>query len=340
MEIGSEFQYETNADGEGIMLPEQVKDYAFVFSGRTAIETILKNEPNIRKAMLPSYCCDSMVEPFRKADIDVCFFSVKYDAGLQIQLNIPEDVDCLLWCNYFGYKNDMPDMSKFTERGGIVIEDITHSFFSIKQYHSQSDYLVASIRKWVPLLCGGYCASLKRKLQYIPIMQPSDEFLQKKRSAMIFKREYLLGNKKIDKNDFLNKFFSSNRWIAENYSNLSIDPQSERFIETMDFTRVRKKRIRNAKILHKDLIKNQEIQILFDEKQMDCPLFVPILVKKRQRDLIRKRLIDNQIYCPIHWPKPDMDCDSNLYDCELSLICDQRYGDEDMKKIVTVLLNI
>ena len=48
-----------------------------------AIALKLKNEKNIKKAMLPSYCCDSIIEPFRNAGIEVCFFSVSFDKKIK-----------------------------------------------------------------------------------------------------------------------------------------------------------------------------------------------------------------------------------------------------------------
>ena len=77
--------------------------------------------------------------------------------------------------------------------------------------------------------------------------------------------------------------------------------------------------------------------MLFDMNDIDCPLFVPIIIKNGKRDYYRKKLIENKIYCPIHWPQPNEKCESNLYELELSLICDQRYTENDMKKIISIL---
>ena len=65
------------------------------------------------------------------------------------------------------------------------------------------------------------------------------------------------------------------------------------------------------------------------------PLFVPIFVESK-RDNIHEILHRNNIFCPIHWPVdwqkdyPGMVV-SNIYFKELSLICDQRYDEEDMR---------
>ena len=46
------------------------------------------------------------------------------------------------------------------------------------------------------------------------------------------------------------------------------------------------------------------------------------------------------IYCPIHWPKPQMGGSSALFDTELSLVCDQRYTEKDMQRMIGILSDI
>lgn len=335
-EIGSEFSYEAYNLGQG-QRPLFSDDGFMVFSGRTAIETILKNEPMIRSALLPSYCCDSMIEPFRKAGIKVSFFSVNYDNGLKIEIDELLDVDCLLWCNYFGYRISMPDLSILINQGGIIIEDITHSFLSIEQNHEQSHYLVASLRKWEPILSGGYCVTRKNLLKSIPAVSPPALFVEQKKKAMQMKSKYLSGDSSVEKNIFLHMFAESNEWLKNNYSNLTIDEYSKHFLLNTDYEVHRRKRIKNAQVLYEGLKKNSNIEFLYPIEQLDCPLFVPVIIQNGKRDAFRKRLIENNIYCPVHWPRPNADCQSNLYDIELSLICDQRYTENDMKRIIEVL---
>jgi len=306
---------------------------SMVFSGRTAIESVLKEIPYAKKALLPSYCCESMIIPFQKAGIAVSFYDVWYENGLRYNLDDTADVDILLWCNFFGFQNIMPDLIAFKECGGIIIEDITHSFLSEQQYHKQSDYLVASLRKWMPIFCGGYCAAINGQLQYIPVTEPSDNFIRIKQQAMKLKAEYLVDHDELKKHKFLQMFGESNKWLAENYSGLAIDPWSREYLSTVDIQRQREVRRSNAHVLYDGL--KDKAQFMFPEKSMDCPLFVPILLHK-DRDKIRRVLTENSIYCPIHWPKPQS-CESNLYGMELSLICDQRYNEEDMMRVVKVL---
>lgn len=336
-EIGSEFAFEKIAKDNGVKMPTDAIDYAFVFSGRTAIDAILENEPKIKKVMVPSYCCGSMQEPFLKRGIEISFYSVNYKNGISVELENEDETDALVWCNYFGYHMNMPDFSKFINRGGIVIEDITHSFFSKIQYNKQSSYLVASIRKWLPIICGGYCASLTKRLTYKPYKMPDIEFLELKKKAMTCKRQYFKKNYIEDKEEFLKLFTKSNLLLSEKYSQVTIDEESLHIINNIDAEAIYNKRIKNAKILHDELKDCEYIKLLFDKDMMDCPLFVPVIINNDLREKLRNYLISKKIYCPIHWPKPNLDCHSNLYDIELSLVCDQRYNSDDMLRIVKTI---
>ena len=54
--------------------------------------------------------------------------------------------------------------------------------------------------------------------------------------------------------------------------------------------------------------------------------------------MLRRYLIDKEIYCPVHWPLSsyhDIDKSSRkIYEDELSLVCDQRYSEVDMQRMV------
>lgn len=338
-EIGSEFHQRIQEDGDGLNLSDSV-EWIYVFSGRTAIETVLKNilqYRTVNKVVLPSYCCESMLQPFKKANIIIEFYDVYYDDGFKITPFVSDDTTILIWCNYFGFRFPMADFSAFKENGGIIIEDITHSLLSEQPYHDQSDYLVASIRKWEPVLCGGLCADIKGSFFYYPTKTPPQSFINKKHKAMAMKTEYLIKHEALMKEKYLALFNSSNEWLSNNYMDLGIDSESRRYIESADIIRQKNKRINNARILYQGLRKMSTIKTLFPEEQMDCPLFVPVIIAEGKRDKVRKTLIKNEIYCPVHWPHPQASCNSNLYNIELSLICDQRYSTIDMYRILDVL---
>lgn len=339
-EVGSEFHAFASRSGSGLSFSGAIKNECFVFSGRTAIETALKNiacKCSAEKAALPSYCCSSMIQPFTDLGIKVQFYDVWFDDGLCVDVGTLDDVDIVLWCNYFGFSVPMPDFTEFKDAGGIIIEDITHSLFSDSQYHDQSDYLVASLRKWGPIICGGYCAAIRERLQIIPTIKPSSDYLIHKSAAMNLKSKYLDDGDEEKKAVFLSMFNNCNTWLANNYQGVMIDSYSLDYIKHIDCDEQRAIRRDNSRYLLEGLKSFSTVKPLFKESEMDCPIFMPVIIEGGKRDAARQHLIDNKIYCPVHWPYPRGECVSNLYDLELSLICDQRYGEEDMKKIIETI---
>lgn len=105
-------------------------------------------------------------------------------------------------------------------------------------------------------------------------------------------------------------------------------------LKRLDREDAEKKRKRNAKILHEGL---KKIGIIDIYREDAVPLFVPVLLKNRTE--IRKKLFNHQIFCPLHWPHESaiLQGQNILYDMELSLICDQRYDENDMKQILEIL---
>ena len=320
MEIGSEFHYMPPEGGMGISLP---RPGSLVFSGRTAIDAVLDKISGAKTALLPAYCCDSMIDPFRRRGFGISFYSVEFDGGFKIRFS--GNADILLWCNYFGFKTEMPDF------GGTIIEDITHSLLSDFPCHDKSAFLVASLRKWMPLYCGGYCSVSVKGYSL-----PPDSFIKGKSHAMQLKSAYLDDSDISKKQIFLTEFLNTNARLAENYHGLLIDPFSEEYIKKADIDSQRQKRRKNAHVLYTGL--EGKVNFLFPESAMDCPLFVPVVINNR--DCVKKQLASKGIYCPSHWPHPNADCNSNLYGAELSLICDQRYSEDDMQRIVAAINDI
>lgn len=342
MEIGSEFEWKEAIydDDHNITWLPQGMDYVFTFSGRTAIEVALNSIDKKKRALLPSYCCDSMIEPFRKQGIDYSFYLVEQSScGIRIKINEEElaHADILLICNYFGFKSYFPQevLQQFHKKGGIIIEDITHSLLSVAQFCDNSDFLVASLRKWGAILDGGYCCSMNSLLEK-PTKLPSCEFSKLKATAMHMKTAYLNGER-VEKKAFLDMFSQSNLMLAAEYSGRLISTESYKLLNTWDIPLIKEKRIHNAVVLYDELIKLKNVKCLFKISDMDCPLYVPVLVEHKNRFEIRNYLTQHGIYCPIHWTCPKDQPKSELYKTEISLICDQRYDTQDMRRIVEVL---
>ena len=338
-EIGSEFHF-PKRDTPREILPHlniEWKNAALCASGRGAIGLALDDMGDRRRALLPDYCCASMIAPFIERGIAVDFYPVNGQGTATIEPDERHDV--ILLCRYFGYAQpiDGAGLALFRQRGGRVIEDMTHSLLSDAPYTEHADYLVASLRKWAGLRSGGLCAKRSGALSVQPCGEPDAEFLSLRSLAMELKRSYLADGDPAKKQAYLKMFADCERRFAAQTGVLSIDALSRELLTEWDVDAMRAQRRQNASALHEGL-KDTSYAPLFSLSEGDCPLFVPILAQDAvARDDLHRRLITRSIYCPIHWPRPDAACVSPLYDRELSLICDGRYDVNDMERILDAI---
>lgn len=327
IEIGSEFWLE-------VPVPQLVtdRDGVYTVSGRTAIDVILQvilAERSVHSVAMPAWCCDSMIAPFAHRNIKVNFYDVRYT-------DFTNDTDIFYVTNYFGYENmlDIEIVKQFKAKGAVILYDRTHSFLmSNDPYLSLADYSFASIRKWMGVI-GGAVVKGGKDMALNPC-----PYLASKETAMRMKQAYMEGDDTIDKQEFLKLYGEFGHYLAKDYRDYAMDDLSYAIYKATDFEAMKAKRRANAQYLYEHL---KGVRFMYDLTDKAVPLFVPVLFEsKEQRDDVRRKLIEAEIYCPIHWPKPAQipaDFEANrIYDTELSLICDQRYTIDDMARMVTVI---
>ena len=118
------------------------------------------------------------------------------------------------------------------------------------------------------------------------------------------------------------------------FSDYAADSDSVDALSSLDVQFLKQRRHENASVIYEALneLDNPSIRPLFPQLgENDTPLFVPVLVSPEIRADLRRFLIQNQVYCPIHWPDAQTGGGAALYASELSLLCDQRYTAEDIK---------
>lgn len=301
---------------------------------------------------MPAWCCDSMLASFLAHGIEVKFYDVSLETRMdtndhELSFNLSrirefENIisactDILYVTNYFGYENSLAieTVKRYKKHGAIILYDRTHSFLMVdEEYQELADYHFASIRKWMGVVGGAVVNGLTEE----PTLKECP-YASVKEKAMRDKFHYLQGDTRIVKDDFLKAFGKFGHHLAEDYQNYEMDDLSYALYTQEDMKLMAKIRIENAAYLHENLKGVKFIGHLTDKA---VPLFVPIFFEsKEKRDAVRKALIENQIYCPVHWPRPQqIPADfavNQIVDTELSVICDQRYGLEDMKEITKII---
>ena len=330
-EIGSEFWDVPTIQQQNMLF---LNSKQWFLSGRSALQAIIKELQGFHTVALPSWCCDSVIKPFVDAGMEVDFYPVYWQGGLTQEISFGSDV--LFLMDYFGYSAPAPDLNSYK---GVVIRDVTHSQFSAS--YSDADYYFGSLRKWCGIWTGGYAWTLDGHA--LPMGNSDDHgYTLLREKAMQLKHSYINGSvdtrgSSVTDKGYLKMFDAA----EESLENIGIAPAAERdvaLVEQLDVDFIKSRRRANAKILRSAF----SDWLMFSElNDTDCPMFVPVLVPEGRRDSLRRYLISNDIYCPIHWPVSEyhkLDGRTTvIYQSELSLVCDQRYTEDDMFRMVETI---
>ncbi len=341
-EIGSYFwlngKENSLSAGEIEWLPA-MGDSSFTFSGRNAIDVALRDilkGKSVQKVYAPSYCCVSMLQSFIDRSLEVEFYKVGYQDGrFTYQLPKTDGHSIVLIMSYFGLDTAEAhrQISEVKKSGTIVIEDITHSLLHKIPASEQSDYLVASLRKWFAIPTGGWVGKKNGQLVEKPNMD-SNQAVEEKIAGMKEKYDYITG-KIENKENFLlvNAKFDNDLIHVDRM--LKIDDMSLWIVAGTDIEAVIMQRRKNTAVLLDGLkdLDGKAMMLPTVDMNADVPLFLPIFMKTEERDGLRQHLISKGIYCPIHWPEV-MGAEVGVRSNEMSLICDQRYSEGDMQAIV------
>lgn len=327
-EIGSEFWNAPTSIPNSIF-PEYTQ---WFLSGRSALQAIIKDLTGCKTVAIPSWCCESMIKPFIDANIEVYFYPVYYENNLVQEISLESDV--ILIMDYFGYTS-----SSIVPSNRIVIRDVTHSIFSENDY--VADYYFGSLRKWCGVWTGGYAWT--KNGQALSVSNYDDcGYTDLRKKAMHLKNLYINNVENIDRKLETNKeylaIYEKAEQVLEDTGIISADTRDIYVAKHLDANFIKSRRRANADVLRSEF---HDWLIFKEMKDTDCPMFVPVMVPYGFRNKLRKYLIENNIYCPIHWPLSKYHKlnkkEEFIYNNEISLVCDQRYTKEDMYRIVETI---
>ena len=205
------------------------------------------------------------------------------------------------------------------------------------------DFVYGSYRKWVDINCG--FLAWKKELSYEEITQNDNYQVYSSVREKLFdlKTDFIKGGK-TSKEDFLPLIERAETMLEEQYHHKMTDKRSIEVLKKTDASYVKICRMENARVLTDAIneMKDKRVRCITPIlNTADVPLFVPVIVFPTCRNSLRKYLIENQIYCPVHWPVSTlhsiMPGSKQLFESELSLICDQRYDNEDMMRIADTI---
>lgn len=345
-EIGSEFWIDKNNISESANeMPAWLNKFGNVVlttSGRGALSLLLDQvKPRVKKALLPSYICDSVILPFEKAGYELTYYDVdKYFRPIDIETIKNSNTGIFLHMGYFGFLTNQvlsDTILSLKSKSIIVIEDVTQILFSDHKSPIENDFVIGSIRKWFGTPSGGFLASYKSI--NCELLDDTSDFINLRKISLHRKIEYMNSRDKYMKSTYLSGLKMAEQILDEDVKPYKVDQTSEMIIKSLDNKRLQNFRKRNYEFLAYQLSGLNGIEVIFNNLENNItPMFFPIYIK-RNRDKLRQSLIEKEIYCPVHWSMPKQlngclnDVTKNIYDSILSIPCDQRYQIEDMRRI-------
>jgi len=353
-EIGSNFWLNPNAVlvDRPLGTPEQFNckgsDYVWLSTGRSAIkyviETIEERKPGIKKvAVLPSFTCDTVFEPFLKMGYDVYYYPIERNltttSDAILETVFKHDASIVLFHRYFGFDTLDGQVDRMCEvireLGKYSIEDCTQCLYS-SIHRANTDFTVGSIRKWTGTPDGGFAVCREGHFSNKPI-HPDTVLEEAKVKASYAKYKYLFDHVG-GKVEMLGLYRSAEDILDNQERIYAISQMSSKVQANLDRDDLIRKRRENFSFLSNNL--KGLVEPVFSLEQENVPLYFPMLVK--ERTLLQKHLVQNAIYAPVVWPKDEnqpQQCEGaeNAYEHLLCIPIDQRYGTDDMERIIDVI---
>lgn len=331
--LGGEFEIDLSTQRDTF---KSAPDTYYYASGRAALYQILKSlKTKVNKIWFPDWLCHTMVDAAKQAGFEYTFYALddSFRASLSsLDTSGFKDGDLVLLINYFGLL-DLIEIAKTIKEAyphSVVIEDDVQAYYSfVETTNPYVDYRFTSLRKSFAIPDGGLVYT-KRPM---PLATRPNTFAKYKIDGGVMKMHR--GELGIKDEDYLALFEKGSALIDDNYESVMSHDAEMLFADT-DFQLVKQKRRKNAKYLIKGL-ESLGIRPMIDIPDYSVPLFIPIWLE--DRDAIRKRMFQHEVFCPVHWPLEGLPLKkgADMAEHELSLIVDQRYSKEDMDLIIEIL---
>ncbi len=333
--IGGEFQIAvTDILNAGIKHSELPDVYTYS-SGRAALYQILKylkQEKEVNHILLPDYLCSSVLVPVNSLGLEFTFYSI--DEQLELETSSFSKYykrdSVVLVVNYFGLKDITTQIHaiRSLDENAIIIEDDVQAYYEFKKPLGDVDFKFTSLRKTFAVPDGG----LVKTNHVLPKVENPNTFGQYKAAAALLKsmRE---GN--FNDHIYL-EMFEKGESLIDSELECGMSLIAAKLYDAQEEERVKIRRLNNAQYLIGKLDKIG-IKPLLPLMEDHVPLFLPITLKNR--DAVRKTMFKEEVFCPVHWPLEGMDLKRGkvMAETELSLIVDQRYGRNDMDRILNLL---
>lgn len=300
---------------------EYHKDAIRLNTGRNCLEYILRAR-GYKKVYIPYYTCDVVLEPFKKLGVPYEYYHIDIHFEIRDRFTLKEG-EALLYTNYYGLKQRYVEQLA-TKVGNRLIVDNTQAFYAKPVAGIDSFY---TCRKFFGVPDGAYLYI--NKLLDLELEQDQSY----ERMLSLTKRIDL--SPEAGYQDFRDV---SKALVGQPIKLMS--KLTQRMMQGINYERVAQQRRVNYLFLQNALGKENNVDLTLEEDAV--PMVYPYLVPVKG---LREKLIENKVFVARYWPnvlgwtKPE-DIDYLLAYQMQPLPIDQRYGEEEMNRIISIIKNV
>ena len=273
--------------------------------GRSALRYVIR-ALRIKRMHIPYYTCHTVAAALREEKCEPLFYEI--DERMLPKEEFPVN-DFVLYNNYFGVVGN--NVCKLAERYPNLIVDNAQAFYSVPRCRAS----IFSPRKFFGLPDGGILCGEGIPALDLPLATSCDDM------AHLLKRIDI--NAQAGYGDFVKS--DENMEVAPL---MRMSRLTQALMGNIDYEFAAKRRLANFNYLKQCLPTAFPIALAED----DVPMVYPYITDNPR---LRARLIQEKIYVASYWPGVSH-C-GDLQERILPLPIDQRYGEEDMKRIWEVV---
>jgi hypothetical protein len=301
-----------------------------------------------KRLWIPSYFCQDVVSSIYSTGIGVKVYPDRPDTH-KIQLNVINEIvpgDVFFRVNFFGLR-DGQSMDRSGVKGMEIIDDHTHDPWSDWAWGTDADWCIASLRKALPVPDGGVVWSPvghelppKKNLSYRHYVASLEKY------ASMFMKTMYLESRFLDKEIFRRLSVSGEQNISVSGEEVSgISEWTLKIMESFPVMKWRERRNFNHKVFLSSLDDVNWMTVLKAVEGSGCCPFSGVIIfdSSSRRTYIKDRLMENDIYPAILWPLDNAvvqeipEEHKDLSRKMLSIHCDMRYEDSDIKRVARLI---
>lgn len=294
--------------------PELHAEAIALNSGRFCLEYILRCK-KYSKVYVPYFTCDSAVEPLEKLGVPYEFYHIDKDYHITDDIRL-QDGEALMYTNYWGLQDEYCKQLAYRYQKQLIL-DYTQAFFSNPIAGIDTFY---SCRKFFGVPDGGYLYTDAK----IDFELEQDESYTRMESLV----------KRIDLSPEAG--YDDFHRTSEEFHHIPIRRMSnftKRMMQGINYGYAAQQRLDNYNFLRKHLGGRQ---LNFGEVPMVFPL------ESEQGQELRKMLIAKKVFVAKYWPNVDEWAGEDALETWMAnhilpLPIDQRYGKDDMERILNII---